>query len=500
MLKKLNIFKKTISLIGLVLAFSVSSFSLAQNVDAIFYNNKSPQSLKLLAKSDKFDAYVDQNRQINNSDGSVTAEIILELREPMEDGTKSRALTYTYYCNDKNEKKASYIDFSNYSGSKKSGNFIKGAKQPFSQEPVKQNTVTEVLFNAVCSQSHSKTTQNPNVPLNQNNSSTPVSTQQNIINFQYINKLDNESIRRILQEGIGKDSFNEFLSHYSFIHTMFRYMNPNKDEYQDADAQYHRKAFAPFSGAIESNLRSMDLVLNNIARSLNTQPTKIFLGFGLELDRPLILKESTFNEPNRQPILDGRLNADSYWLRFPEKLRRVNEFYDARDPDALFNKFYPDYVNKINSRASSIVAVAQKYELQQIESAIKQKEREQWLLTNEGKKYLAEEEARRKVEIAERNKPGPYQQLQCKQYKPNGPHGQLIEIDCTSRYLVASATKTVAERLKNVGGVAGYFYKDCYKGFVDAMKGNPDLPMDAAIGSTYLFACNRGLYELSQIR
>jgi hypothetical protein len=97
-------------------------------------------------------------------------------------------------------------------------------------------------------------------------------------------------------------------------------------------------------------------------------------------------------------------------------------------------------------------------------------------------------------------KPGPYKQLQCKQYKPNGPHGQLIEIDCTSRYLVASATKTVAERLKNVGGVAGYFYKDCYKGFVDAMKGNLDLPMDAAIGSTYLFACNRGLYELSQIR
>ena len=95
-------------------------------------------------------------------------------------------------------------------------------------------------------------------------------------------------------------------------------------------------------------------------------------------------------------------------------------------------------------------------------------------------------------------KPGPYQQLQCKQYKPDGPHGQLIEIDCTSRFIVASAIKSAAQKLKSAGGMAGGFYQDCYKGFVEAMDGNLDVPMDAAFGATYIISCNQGLYELSQ--
>ncbi len=159
----------------LFLSLTLTNFSLAQTFDGVFSNNKLPQSLKLLSKIDKYDAYVDQNRQINNSDGSITAEIVLEYKEPMEDGTKSRALTYTYYCSDKNEKKASYLEFSNYSGSKKTGNFLKGAKRPLSQEVVKQNTVTEVLFNAICTPPQSLSAQspspNPNLVLNQNTGS-----------------------------------------------------------------------------------------------------------------------------------------------------------------------------------------------------------------------------------------------------------------------------------------------------------------------------------------
>lgn len=159
----------------LFLSLTLTNFSLAQTFDGIFSNNKLPQNLKLLSKIDKYDAYVDQNRQINNSDGSITAEIVLELKEFMEDGTKSRALTYTYYCNDKNEKKASYLEFANYSGSKKTGNFLKGAKRPFSQELIKQNTVTEVLFNAICTPPQSQSAQspstNPNLVLNQNTGS-----------------------------------------------------------------------------------------------------------------------------------------------------------------------------------------------------------------------------------------------------------------------------------------------------------------------------------------
>ena len=67
----------------LFLSLTLSNFLWAQTFDGIFLNNKLPQSLKLLSKIDKYDAYSDQNRQFNNSDGSITAEIVLELREPL---------------------------------------------------------------------------------------------------------------------------------------------------------------------------------------------------------------------------------------------------------------------------------------------------------------------------------------------------------------------------------------------------------------------------------
>jgi hypothetical protein len=156
----------------LFLSLTLSNFSLAQNADGIFANNKSPQSLKRLARAEKYDAYIDQNRQINNSDGSITAEIIFEFNEIMEDGTKSRAVTYTYYCSDKNEKKTTRIELASYSGPNKTGNFLRGGKPAFSKDVAGPKSVNEILFNVICSQTQSQSAQssspNPNLALNQN--------------------------------------------------------------------------------------------------------------------------------------------------------------------------------------------------------------------------------------------------------------------------------------------------------------------------------------------
>ena len=95
-----------------------------QSQEGKFSKNNQPQNLKKVASSSTVEAYLDLNRKIQNQDGSITAEYITEFFQPQPDSTKSYALVHTYYCNEKEEKKSSYLEYYKYTGSKKSDNMI----------------------------------------------------------------------------------------------------------------------------------------------------------------------------------------------------------------------------------------------------------------------------------------------------------------------------------------------------------------------------------------
>jgi hypothetical protein len=202
----------------------------------------------------------------------------------------------------------------------------------------------------------------------------------------------------LLQPVWNKDVYEGFLFNYSFIHRIYYKLRTNGGAYEYLEAP-HRQAFMPLMSVIEKNMRGMDLIVTNIAKELNTQPQSVYLAFGLELDANGIL-----NENKIQKIANGRLRADDYWMRHPGNTRSVNEWYNARDPQFLFEKFYPQYISEFISDIPKIIALAKNFEDQQIQAAQKREERQRWLQTAEGKKFLADEEAKRKKEESDRVK------------------------------------------------------------------------------------------------
>jgi len=162
---------------------------------------------------------------------------------------------------------------------------------------------------------------------------------------------------------------------------------------------------------------------------------------------------------------------------------------DGRINFGQYNQEKQKIISELNSNGNLIV---QKYDLKTQMSSSPANQQGQAISSATVQGQRDSEQARLNPQNA--SKAGPYLELQCKQYPPRGPHGQLIEIDCANKLAVANAIKAAAQRLKSAGGIAGQYYKDCYKGFIDAM--DPDLPMQPEYGATYIVSCNQGLYEM----
>ena len=373
-----------------------SSSSLAQNFDSFFRNNQSAQNLNLITTTDRFEAYLDQNKILVNPDNSITAEALLEFKNPLEDGTKSRSLIYTYYCNDKVEKKLTYVEFSDFSGANKTGAFIKGEKIKASINLIKSNTLGENLFDSVCNSIKSQST-NASSPNSQEGSIASTSGATN--KFSHTSKLNSSQIRSLLiQSSWTKEEIEKFNYNYSFIYAIHSRMQPKPNDPYDYLNREHRAALTPFNNIISSNLKGMNAIIGKIARSLETKPEIIWDSFGISLNNEGTGLASRMGDN----ISKGRLDAGEFWLRRPSNYRGVNLPYNAMGPDVLFNQFFPKFINEYDQNISKIISKATDYENQQLELSKKREERNQWLKTADGQKFLAEEDAKRKKAAEDR--------------------------------------------------------------------------------------------------
>jgi len=148
-----------------------------QSQEGKFLKNNQPQNLKLVAKTAKYDSFVDLNRKILNQDGSVTAEIVNENFETLADNIKSFVNVLTFHCNEKDEKKYSYIEHYKYTGSRKSGNLIEGRTFNSPKTVIKEKTVAELWFNDVCSLNVAQSTTAPPQSTAQTQTATSLDSQ-----------------------------------------------------------------------------------------------------------------------------------------------------------------------------------------------------------------------------------------------------------------------------------------------------------------------------------
>ena len=229
-----------------------SGVSISQSVESSFPNNKSPQNLKFVTKSDIFDAYLDQNRKIINADGSITIETILEYNTTQSDGTKSLVSTYTYYCNEMDEKKYSRLEFYNYSSSKKTGAILKAGKATPSKVSIKTGSVSEMYFYAACALPQKS--------------------------FKMVSKLRPEEINlSIIKDGMTETDLDVFLTMYSFIWIMNNYLSYTPDELAEwyhYDSVQRQKAIqeqqrlVPYKNSVQNTLNRFEETISSLAANV----------------------------------------------------------------------------------------------------------------------------------------------------------------------------------------------------------------------------------------
>lgn len=222
---------------------------------------------------------------------------------------------------------------------------------------------------------------------------------QRPVAFAHVNKMSPDQIRDLLLLKTWEQwKLDNFILNYSFIYYINQRMFTIGGPYDYLNIP-HREAMSPFQANIKKSLQDMDSVIANIAKATQIQSSAIYKAFGIELEEKGVLKETDIKS-----ISTGRLLSADYWMRFPGKQRSVNEWYDARDPALLFGEFYPAFALGFNRDIVKLSNHANLYENNKLDEVKKREEREQWLQTTEGKKYLADEELKRKREQQERQK------------------------------------------------------------------------------------------------
>ena len=333
----------------------------------------------------------------NNKEISIKVNI---LKDPKE-GDKSRLLRYLINCSTStlllNEVKR-------YSESE-----LKGVETVFKVNATetipKPNTLGQRYIDIACgtSSNNSSNASTPTTPSIQNNNTntSTASPPPSQLKFTHVNKFNANEIRsRLLQTTWNTEAYEIFQFNYSFLYSIYRNMRTQGGAYDYLQVP-HRNAFMPHFNAIEKNMRDMDKFIENIALSINVQPKLVYQAFGIEAEDDGSLKE------NIQKITNGRLTSDKYWRRFPigpNSGGSVNEWYDARDPQILFGKYYPQLISEFNSEIPKLMATAKVYEEAQIKVAQQRDDRQKWLQTAEGKKYLVDEEVKRKKDEDDRLK------------------------------------------------------------------------------------------------
>jgi hypothetical protein len=309
---------------------------------------------------------------VNNKEISIKVNI---LKDPKE-GDKSRLLRYLINCSTStlllNEVKR-YSEFE-----------LNGVETVFkvnaTETVPKPNTLGQRYIDIACGTSS-------NNSLNVSKANTPPSQ----INFNFVSKFDSNDIKyKLLDKTFNKESIEGFQFNYSFIHSLLWQLNNASNSNSPYDIAA-RKAFMPQFNSIEKNVRGMNNFIENIARSINVQPKLVYEAFGIEFQN-----NGTLNENKIQKIANGRLTSNDYWFRYGGTGRSVNEWYDTKDPKFLFESFYPQYISEYNADIPKLLTTAKIYEETQVKSAQQRDDRQKWLQTVEGKKYLADEEAKRK--------------------------------------------------------------------------------------------------------
>lgn len=276
----------------------IYSSAYAQIQDGKFSNNKLPQNLKKIATSNLVESYLDLNRRIINQDGSITAESISELLQPQPDNTKSYALVHTYYCNEKDEKKSSYLEYYKYTGSKKTGDLIEGKIINSPKASIKEKTISEFLFNEVCSQNiaQSNQTQNPSLS---NTNATPTSQ---LINKTLEGLPVNVINQEIIKKGMNQIDLDIFLTMYTFIWQANHYINQTPEllstpHLYGYDGVRWQRMLLPYKDNIKRALESFERVINVMASKMGISSSKFKSSIGIVIE----IKKDTACRPQYNP-------------------------------------------------------------------------------------------------------------------------------------------------------------------------------------------------------
>jgi hypothetical protein len=270
----------------------------AQNQDGKFSNFKLPQNLKKVASSNLVEAYIDLNRRILNQDGSITAESVSELLQPQQDTTKSYALVHTYYCNEKDEKRSSYLEYYKYSGPRKTGDLIEGKILNLPKTSIKEKTISEFLFNEVCSQNLAQTTQTQNSSLSNTNAAQPTQSINKSLEGLPVHVINQE----IIKKGINQLDLDIFLTMYTFIWQANHYINQTPELlstphlYGYNGVQWQRMLL-PYKDSIKRSLDSYERVINVMASKMGISSSKFKTSVGIVIE----IKKDTACRPQYSP-------------------------------------------------------------------------------------------------------------------------------------------------------------------------------------------------------
>jgi hypothetical protein len=321
-------------------------------------------------------------------------QVKVNLTGEIKDGIKSRMIDYSLNCR---EKTVLVETLRIYTEPDLAGIELVRSNPYGTEKRVAQaNSQANATLDAAC---NAKSAALAQAPTTQAPQATQAPQVPRAAAFKYVNKMSPDEINALLLlKTWDKELLDNFLLNYSFIYYIHKRMFAIGGPYDYLNIP-HREAMRPFQANINKSLQDMDSVIANIAKAVQVQPSVIYKAFGIELEKEGILKETDIKS-----ISTGRLLSDDYWMRFPDKQRSVNDWYDARDPAFLFGEFYPGYAASRNRDVAKLSKHAALYENKQLDEAKKREEREQWLQTAEGKKHLADEEAKRKREEQDRQR------------------------------------------------------------------------------------------------
>ena len=338
---------------------------------------------KIIFKNEIAEYSFDQE-SISGSTKNKEISIKVNILKDPKEGDKSRLLRFLISCSNSTLLLDEIKRYSEYE--------LKGVETVFKGNTTetipKPNTVGQRYIDIACGENSNTISRN-----------SAVMSGSNQITFNYVSKFDSNDIKyKLLQKTFDNELYEGFQFNYSFIHNIFIILSNSTNSNSPYDIAA-RNAFMPHFNTIEKNIRGMNNFIENIARGINVQPKLVYEAFGIEFQN-----NGRLNENKIQKITNGRLRSDDYWYRYGGTGRSVNEFYDSKDPKSLFDSYYPKYISEYNADIPKLLSIANDYEEALTKQAKAVEDRQKWLQTAEGKKYLADEEAKRKKDESDRLK------------------------------------------------------------------------------------------------